>query len=256
MRIEEIFGPREFVGYSYTLNNPVKYIDPSGHWPTIPPLPDPFVPLLGKLKEVAVGVFNYIKNAPPIRTPRASQPSSNNVTAWTAVQITHDTNSAYASNIRGNLNSFNPEDRIEALRTWVSLVRTEGIWDYKVDLSESGIVDLDGNINLGGHTTNWQAVANYTYGATAASVGMPQWMAQGGAGVFQYIDNDKQNRGGLDTFFDDPFDFWWIGAGYDLWKTYGDDKEITATEIGSHITNYLETHGTPPDPLSLGRYIQ
>ena len=37
MRIEEIFGPREFVGYSYSYNNPLNYTDPSGHFPVKPP---------------------------------------------------------------------------------------------------------------------------------------------------------------------------------------------------------------------------
>ena len=249
-------NPIAFDRYAYAYNNPLNYIDSSGHWPELPPLPDPFIPATKLAVDLAVDIYNYIKNAPPIKEPRALEPTSNNVTGWVAGRITEDTGSDYAAEIRDNLNIFKPEDSKEALHTWVSLVRTKGIWDYKVELQTSKVVDDSGNIEIGGYTTNWQAVANYTYGATAASVGMPLWMAQAGAGAFQYLDHqqDKDNRGNFDTFFDDPFDFWWIAAGYDLWENYGDDGIITDDEITSHITNYLDTYGEPPNPLSLGQF--
>ena len=90
-----------------------------------------------------------------------------------------------------NFSSLNPGKVFGALKGWVGLVRGGAEWDYKVDILKSKVLDQNSSqyVTLGDEMVNYQAVANINYQFMASEVGLPQWVAEAGAGAFQIVDH-------------------------------------------------------------------
>ncbi len=99
---------------------------------------------------------------------------------------------------------------------FVSLVNTNGIWDHKREVLESGRVLTGRNIELGELVLNYQALSNIHFGYVGTRAGFDPILLQVGAGAAQYrtwANRDPANVGPISTFLDDPFDNWSIRAG-------------------------------------------
>jgi hypothetical protein len=85
-------------------------------------------------------------------------------------------------------------------------------------------------------------------------VGLPQWVAEAGAGAAQVMDHWKHPQGNLTfspkTYFDDPADNYWIKFGY----YYGQSQpgKSSVNDFTNKMKNYMTNNGKPPDPLGSG----
>ena len=224
--------------YAAMDNNPVKYSDPSGHFPF----------LIAVAVHVIIHVaYDIITTSPTDFGYRAPAPTKNDVTSWTVNEINTNTTSSGMSALKNYWSSPNPIDKAGALKAWSGLVTENGIWDYKYDLNDAGVINQKGNVGFGSSSINYQAVANSTYGIYAAEMGLPQWLAEAGAGAAQLI-QDSETAGGVGTFFDDPFDNYWINFGYWFQEQYGEDfGSLTDNDLIRAIDTYEEEYGDPPE---------
>ena len=172
---------------------PLRYNDPSGHFPWL------FLLLAGGVG--ATGIAGYIAfkilASSAINDPNTPQPDSPNMSSWLIDRI-QETSDSPAADLMKEAWAGNPAEKAGALQAWVSLVRGRGAWDFKPDIGAAG---LEGQIILGGENTHSQAVANLFYGFIGAEVGFDSELLQAGAGAFHLWDNRKQpdTWGGLDT---------------------------------------------------------
>lgn len=93
-------------------------------------------------------------------------------------------NSEIVANLRSAWNGSLVEQDA-ALAVWTSLVRTNAVWDFKLDIVQAGIRFGDDLITLGGHDLNFQVVANIFFGFVGRQIGMSENFLQFGAGVAQ-----------------------------------------------------------------------
>jgi hypothetical protein len=234
--------------FAYSYNNPVKYIDPTGHisWITL-------IILGGAGLTAGAGYVAYdILSVSPITEPRAPIPTSNDMTGWLTDRINENSTAPVTQLLRENFTSGDPIKMAGALKAWTAMVRTGGIWDYKVDINRSGVSDSN-YIVLGGMKLNYQAIANIHFGAMGRAAGMPGWLLEGGAGAFQIWDNKDSLKdiGKPNTYFDDPYDNWMIMFGIWLYDQYGDEfGNLSQDQLAEALNDYIEENGDPGEPLS------
>jgi hypothetical protein len=93
---------------------------------------------------------------------------------------------------------------------FVQLVRNHGLWDYKRQGSE------------------YEDFGNFNFGATAAAMGFPEYIAQNGAGIYQQLFGASRAGSGFPFFKwpygDDKKDAGHIKDGYKYYKGYKDKK--------------------------------
>ena len=91
-----------------------------------------------------------------------------------------------------------------ALRAFYDLVKNHGFWDYKR------------------RGRKYEDFGNFNFGATAAAMGMPHYIAQNGAGIVQLIYPSAGAGKGFPFFRlpygDDPSDAGEIQAGYNYYN--------------------------------------
>jgi len=201
-----------------------------------------------------VKAITDIMNSPAITTDRAPEPTSSDMTGWLVDRMNENSTSPEAQELRENFAKFPlTYPVVEGLEDWVGLVRGGAVWDYKEDILNTPILkeQQSANVMLGDQEVNFQAVANINYGFMAGEVGLPQWMAEAGAGVFQVWDHRgdwKNNVGGLSAWFDDPADNYWITFGYYL----SNQQDISISSFTDYLMEYIKAYGFPPKPLSPG----
>ena len=213
--------------YAYVLFNPFKYLDPSGHsWIVAT------VVAVVAVDEVSVEAYD-------VETPK---PSSENIAGWTIERIQENSNT---TDIMQEAWSGSVAEQAGCMKAWITLVRSGGEWDYKHDPKEA---DFNGDIIFGGITTNYQAIANLTYGFMGTVIGMSSNLLEWVAGIFQIINNAFGNEGILidttyiDNFesnFDDPFDNWWVKFGVYLREQIGVDYAVANRRSDNRITKCL-----------------
>ena len=233
----------------HTLNNPLRYTDPSGHfsWPTV-------LAIAGAALTIAASYVAYdILSVAPITGPRALIPTSNNMTGWLTDRLNENSAAPVTQLLKENFTSGDPIKMAGATKAWIAMVKAGGVWDYKVDINRSDVLSEDKKVVIGGMTLNYQAIANINFGAMGREIGMPSWMLEGGAGAFQVWDNRRNpgNIGPLSTYFDDPHDNWMVRFGEWLYDQYGDKfGKLTPDQLTDALKKYQKDNGSPGDPLS------
>jgi len=237
-------NPQAFNRYSYSLSNPLKYIDPSGHCAEL----ITFAICAGVVGVVVIAglVAADILLTPKVDTPRDLPPTSKEMTDWYVDRLKTNPESPAAQGIRENLSSGNPIKMAGAVKAWVAIVQDRGIWDYKKDIIEN---NLKGDVSVGGQEINFQFIANSHFGYMGRVVGMPDWFTQLGAGVAQIMAHWDEPReiGPANTWFDGPFDNWSIRFGMFLYDKYGQSPDdLTSDTFAQALQEYIETNGEPP----------
>lgn len=138
---------------------------------------------------------------------------------------------------------------------WNALVRTGAVWDFKVDLLKADIE----TVNLGGTEYNFQAVANLHYGfvGRAAGIGADLLRIGAGAAQVQHLRTNPAAVGPMAyrnsagrwylTFYDQPFDAWWVLFGMFLYEQYGSDLDsLTETTFSQALEQFSQEYGPCP----------
>jgi RHS repeat-associated protein len=248
-------NPQSLNRYSYGYNNPVKYIDSTGHFPILP---------LVILAGIGIGIVMHELLAPPaqdisplsiepIKTPRAEPPTSPDMTEWLVDQMQTTAKAPVTQAFQEHFSSLSPADQLGALKAWVAMVRTDAVWDFKGDIQAAELPGLP-IVTLGGQQLNYQAVANIFFGFEGRATGQAGWFLKAGAGAFQavyWLPKNSSNVGPVTTSFDDPFDNWSIGFGIFLYDLYGQNLDaLTPEAFSTALEQYTEQYGAPPSPLT------
>jgi hypothetical protein len=251
--IPEPGNPLAWDRYAYANNNPLYYTDPSGHNPLL------FALAVGVVATAAIGAYIAydIFTTPAITGPNPPKPTNNDVTGWLVDRLNENSTSTTAQSLEENWANGNIVERAASIKAWVALTKGAGTWDYKPDLIESRIIEQgNSNVVIGGCDTSYQAVANINYGYLASVIGLPSWLAEGGAGaaqVFDHLDNLTDNVGGPGTYYDDPYDNYWIRFGYQLNSaTNNRNGELNQRDFIMNLRRYMNTNGNPSEPISPG----
>ncbi|NMC84072.1 MAG: hypothetical protein GYA58_02180 [Anaerolineaceae bacterium] len=110
-------------------------------------------------------IGHNILNTPAINEQRASPPKSNDITQWFVDQLNNNIEDPETIEMQEKWQSLNPLDKIASLKTWVGMVRTGAVWDYKNDIIQSDIIPSGkSTVQLGNIDVNYQTVANINYG--------------------------------------------------------------------------------------------
>jgi RHS repeat-associated protein len=247
--IPDLANPQSLNRLAYVYNNPLGYIDSSGHagqpwW-----------------KRLVNKIFDYWApwTAPAITGPRVSPPTSDDMTSWLVSQMNTNAQAEVTQLIRENWVHAWPHQNAAALKAWTSLVRAGAIWDFKTDILYYD-PDIE-NVQLGGHELNYQAVANIHFGFVGRAAGFGSEVLRAGAGIAQFMDwYDKDpsaigplgyetENGVLRTYFDQPFDSWCVVFGIYLYEMYRD--ELTEETFEQALQEFIEIYGEAP-PLEQG----
>jgi len=247
--LPDLTNPQALNRFSYVYNNPVKYSDSTGHcvdgvstW----------VCVAAVVAGVAAGLAIDIVTTPPIEVERPSAPSSSDMTQWTIDRIKENADAPVTQSLKENFESGDPIKILGATKAFVSIVRTDGAWDYKQDIRAAQLESSD--ITLGNQKMNYQAVANITFGYLGKAAGIPGPVLEAGAGAFQLVDHigkSPENIGPLSTYFDDPYDNWNINFGEYLYDQYGSDpSQLTTDTFEDSLNEYEDQYGIPGSPLN------
>ncbi len=253
--VPEPGNPQSLNRYAYGYNNPVKYIDRDGHFPVLP------IVILAGIG-LGVAIHEWISppeqqlsplSVEPVKEPRVAPPSSPDMTQWLVEQMRTTAQAPVTQAFHEHFSSPLPQDQLGALKAWVALVRSEGIWDFKGDIAGARLSTFP-NVTLGDQQLNYQAVANIFFGFEGRATGQVGWWLEASAGAFQVVRwarENPSNIGPVTTFFDDPFDNWSIGFGIFLYDLYGQKLDaLTPEAFNQALQEYIEQYGAPPPPLN------
>ena len=237
-------NPQSLNRFAYVYNNPLGYIDSSGH------AGEPW------WKRLVNKIVDYWApwTAPAITRPRVSPPTSDDMTSWLVGQMNTNAQAEVTRLIQENWVDAWPHQNAAALKAWTSLVRTGAVWDFKTDILIYN-PNIE-NVQLGSRKLNYQAVANIHFGFVGRAAGFGSEILRAGAGIFQFIDwYDKDpsavgpllyetENGPLRTYFDQPFDAWCVAFGIYLYEMYVDN--LTEETFEQALQEFIEVYGEPP----------
>ncbi len=265
-------NPAAFNRYTYASNTPLGRTDPDGHCD----LPLQGGTLACKVADgfaaLAVAI-DSIKNEPPHRNGFAPLPTDPNVNAWTFERMLEVVNGDTYGQLRSDWQSGHPA---RALRGFVGQVAGTGQWDYKqefnraVDAKLLPDPDRTHRVSFGGRYVSFQAVANFTYGFFGAGIGIPLAVLVAGGG---YAQKDPKSQGDVIQFTasgfpcnpfgcvigfnvhlalkDDPFDSWWIRAGFAAYRAFGGDpSKLSEESLAKWLAGYEITDWPIPQPIT------
>jgi len=248
----------------YVANNPINVTDPTG-----------MAPLVGAY-EGSAGTGQTLWD-------------DRDLTWWLYQEMVTNVNGPDATEIRRLLNSWNPLDKYEGTRKWISLVADRCRWDFKhrihAELGDTVMLRYIASAARGYRWHEYSVAGNIYFGWMGMAVGFPDWFVHVGAGVAEIIDPAHQEKGDctitqqirvqieIDEFdidrelqqdicinpdwcrsnFDEPGDWWNVEFGIRLYKTHGPGVGY------SQWLTFLGSHGwflTPPPstPQNLGRH--
>ena len=248
--VPESQGGQGWDRYAYNFNNPVNYIDPSGHfpWPIIFAIGGAIIGgIIGNAYQIAPW------NPPQVITDRVTSPiTSSDMTDWLRNQMVTNSQSAVVSNIRENWTSGDPLKLDAAMQSWSALVGTGATWDFKVDLKEAKRFDIKlGNID----NLSYDAVANIHFGFVGRAAGFGESFlveAAGGAQLITALKSGNPNDWGAcntTSFCDHPFATWSIKFGSYLYDLYNGKMDMLDNAgFSKALDEYIRLFGAPPPP--------
>jgi RHS repeat-associated protein len=250
-------NPQSWNRYSYVYNNPLRYVDPTGHDPG----------WLGAAFWVLASVVlgnHTAPNDPAVdysrRDGNESVPDPGHMTEWLVGKMVGNAQSVEAESIRALIDKegFTLIEDNAANQAWTALVDTGNVWDYKVELEGSSwYADGTRDVTLGGMTLNYDAVANIHYGFVGGAIGFDSDYLRQAAGIAQSLrwlgsifdPNEKgswHNEPWGNPYGDHPFATWSLVLGMFLYDEYGLDMD--EDDFATGIDLFIDTYGEPPEP--------
>jgi hypothetical protein len=153
-------------------------------------------------------------------------------------------NAAVTGSIRSALGR-GPINAALGLNAWKTLVRTDGVWDFKKDIRAARAFtdEATQDVQLGNQQLNFQAVANIHYGFVGRAAGIDRQVLYAGAGFAQW-----REHGTCEAYLcDQAFDHWAVRFGVVLFEKYGADG-LTDDILTAELDNYVATNPPPPLP--------
>lgn len=229
-------------------NNPVKYVDPSGHavcttWAAKALCEFWQNALYATSEVVSLAVDGDLLVNDRVTPP----PSGNDVTGWLVYQLTEVPNGEAFQTIQSK---WQEGDVSGASAMWARYVATSASWDFKTDLLDAGILDGNREIALGDYHVNYQVIANVFYGYVGRAIGMGEGYLQLGAGVAQVENGLGHWLGNFRAYppgwGDQQFDAWAIGFGFYLFDLYGDNpSQLTRDSLAAAFNSYIQDSPIP-----------
>ncbi|RMH33045.1 MAG: hypothetical protein D6694_15780, partial [Gammaproteobacteria bacterium] len=206
--------------YAYVLNNPLRFVDPSGHVPIIDAgdgvgsfTSPPETPVSG---DVVANWLIYDEMLPNAQSPIALTIERLNAMA---VRLLRDEAQKVLRNGPEKSDSLililAAYAKVEAYRQWKSMVQTGAPWDHKpYILSRFGAIAWHD-----GYGYRFDIWSNIHYGYVGRKVGLSRTELLAGAGAAQIMDGTSQ-LGYWGSWFDDPYDQASIRIGIELYERY------------------------------------
>jgi len=200
-------NPQSLNRYTYVLNNPLRYTDPSGHYtfeedPDEPPMLDLTLWLLGEMNQNAA--LAEVLGIDILNDMAASDSLSYKLGAW---------------------------------YMFYQLVHDKASWDFKDKIE----ADLGRRVRLGGRWFEWSTPGNIFYGFIGHAAGLSPTELHAGASFAQVRDVVFEGAplGPLKpSAFDTVDDYFAIELGCQLYESYSKDRKVTAGEFKALLVEY------------------
>jgi len=212
-------NPQWFVRYSYSLNNPIYYTDPSGH-------------LVCESANDSCAVIELEAEPLPVGGDGVDG------TGWLRRQMITNVRSQkvkYLYDLNSHEGSLRDRlaNRLAALLIYKDLVNTGQDWDFKTDFKDLRITQ----VTLVDQDLRMDIVANIHYGYIGTEAGFSPLELFVGAGIAQQR-GVAADLGEWWAFFDEPVDQEAIVLGIELSVNYG--EWLTEDQFVESINRYLD----------------
>jgi RHS repeat-associated protein len=252
--VPETYNPQALNRYSYVVNRPLNFTDPTGHC---------FGPLAKVCAHVALALvvdlvvkdiaedgrfdtpshirttvttggsmaagnpFNGYRDS---QLPSTLTTSSPDLTAWLEKTMKANAAGGIAQTLR-DANAGSWEDKAAAYLGWAAMVKGGAPWDYKVELNAATVR----TVVLSGREFRMDVVANIHFGYVGRASGFSAEELMFGAGVAQVLDGTS-DWDYWRSYFDDPQDQFAIWLGIWLFEHSDMTLEDAIDLYGDHLS--------------------
>ncbi len=222
-------NPQTLNRYSYVLNNPLRFVDPSGH----------------AYEQSAGSVFdpNYWRD----------------LLLWLVREANRnvrlpEVRSMHSLNAAGNSSPVGLAIKAPAVGVFFELVKDSAPWDFKDKIERR----LGERVRLEGEWFEYSTPGNIHYGFVGAAAGYSLEGLHVGAGAAQLRDSllEKGPVGSGWTLFDTEDDYYAVEFGFRLYhEAYASDKTLTVAEFDSLLVKYenLDKMARKAEPIWPGK---